>query len=498
MKIPVADPFGDYARSLPEAGRAALAEFFSAFDSHCLLAKGEKRKLREDFEKAILNYVNRGLSLERALELLDPAGLGGFYARPAVLWFPLDDAAKIYPLSMKPGSMSVFRLSVYLKEPVEPELLQMALNFTIKRFPSFATTLKKGFFWHYLDTAKRRFSVSEEKEIPCRPLKVSQSGSPAFRVLYWKNRISVEFFHVLTDGTGGMVFLKALAGEYLRLRGLEAGETGEGLALGEIPDRKEFENAFARVEQSPGSSGFMDKAALQMNGRLSENRPCRVLHFRMDASGLRRAAKSRNATVTVYLLALMFIAGKAATDELKGEQSIQVPVNMRKFYPSRTLRNFSLYCGIRLPVERIGDVESMTGEISSQLERKGSKEAMDRMLTGTERLVNSLRFVPLGIKQPAARLIYGFLGDKIFTNTLSNLGVVQLPDWMAKEIEAMDFVLGTAISNRASCSLVTVNNTAMLSIAKLTADPSFEEKLYELLKRDGVELKVEGSELYEN
>ena len=129
---------------------------------------------------------------------------------------------------------------------------------------------------------------------------------------------------------------------------------------------------------------------------------------------------------------------------------------------SRTLRNFSLYCGIRLPVERIGDVESMTGEISSQLERKGSKEAMDRMLTGTERLVNSLRFVPLGIKQPAARLIYGFLGDKIFTNTLSNLGVVQLPDWMAKEIEAMDFVLGTAISNRASCSLVTVNNTACL------------------------------------
>ena len=120
------------------------------------------------------------------------------------------------------------------------------------------------------------------------------------------------------------------------------------------------------------------------------------------------------------------------------------------------------------------------------------------MLTGTERLVNSLRFVPLAVKQPAARLIYGFLGDKIFTNTLSNMGVVQLPDRMAKEIEAMDFVLGTAISNRASCSLVTVNNTAMFSIAKLTSDPSFEEKLYELLTRDGVEVKVEGSELYES
>ena len=496
MKTAIGDPFEEYMESLPAGDRAVLADFFLDFDSRCILAKAEKRKLRGDFEKAVLYYVNSGLSLDRALELLDPVNLGGFYARPAALWFPLDDAAKIYPLSMKPGSMSVFRLSVYLREPVAPELLQMALDFTIRRFPSFATTLKKGFFWHYLDTAKRRFQVSEEADIPCRPLKVSKSGSPAFRVLYWNRRISVEFFHVLTDGSGGMLFLKALTGEYLRLKGLGP-EEPHLWDLGENPDREEFENAFARIEQSPSSSGFMDRAALQMDGRLSQNRPCRVLHFKMEASQLRQAAKSHAATVTVYLLALMFIAGKAATDELEGEQSIQVPVNMRKFYPSNTVRNFSLYCGVRLPVDMITDIDSMTEEISRQLESKGSKEAMNRMLTGTERLVNSLRFVPLAVKQPVARLIYGFLGDKIFTNTLSNLGAVQLPDWMAREIEAMDFVLGTAISNRAGCSLVTVKDTAMLSIAKLTADPSFEEKLYELLSRDGVEVKVEGSELYE-
>lgn len=498
MKISTTSPFQEYAASLDEGKAAMLEEFFSNFNCHCILARAEKRRLREDFEKAILYYSAAGLPLEKALELLDPGNLGGFYARPPVLWFPLDDAAKIYPLSMKRGRMSVFRLSVYLKEPVVPELLQMALNFTIRRFPSFATTLKKGFFWHYLDTAKRRFPVAEENEIPCQPLKVSQSGSMSFRVLYWNRRISVEFFHVLTDGTGGMIFLKALTGEYLRLVGADAGPDEAVWDVGAVPGTEEFENAFARIEQSRSSSGFVERAAVQMNGKLAENRPCRILHFRMDAARLHGAAKKYQATVTVYLLALMFLAGKAATDELKGEQSIQVPVNMRKFYPSKTVRNFSLYCGIRLPIDKIGDIEAMTGEISRQLESKGSKEAMNRMLTGTERLVNSLRFVPLAVKQPAARLIYGFLGDKIFTNTLSNMGVVQLPDWMAKEIEAMDFVLGTAISNRTSCSLVTVNNTAVFSIAKLTADPSFEEKLYELLSRDGVEVKVEGSELYES
>lgn len=90
--------------------------------------------------------------------------------------------------------MSVFRLSVYLKQSVVPELLQMALSFTIKRFPSFTTTLKRAFFWHYLDTTKRRFSVEQESGIPCQALKVALSGSQSFRVLYYNNRISVEFF----------------------------------------------------------------------------------------------------------------------------------------------------------------------------------------------------------------------------------------------------------------------------------------------------------------
>ena len=498
MKIStIINPFDGYASSLPAEEALVLKDFFADFDCHCDLPWREKKKLREDFERAIMYYASKGMNLEHSLELLDTRNLGGFYARPPVLWFPLDDAAKIYPLSMMRGQMSVFRLSVYLKEPVVPELLQMALNFTIRRFPSFATTLKKGFFWHYLDTAKRRFPVKEESDIPCQPLKVSQSGSMAFRVLYWEKRISLEFFHVLTDATGAMAFLKVLTGEYLRLNGAEASPSPELWNINDLPSPEEFENAFARVKKRGAASGFVDKTALQMNGRLAEHRPCRILHFKMDASRLYEAAKSYGATVTVYLTALMFLAGRAATDELQGEQSIQIPVNMRKFYPSRTVRNFSLYCGIRLPVEKTEDMGWMIGEIQRQLELKSSREAMDSMLTATGRLVTMLKFVPLAVKQPAARLIYGFLGDKIFTTTLSNIGVVQVPDWMAEHIECMDFVLGTAISNRASCSLVTVNGTAVFTIAKLTADPSFEEKLYELLAADGVEVKAEGSVLYE-
>ena len=498
MKQQPQDMFSEYAEKLSAEDKARLEEFFAQFDTHCLMSAKEKKLLKTDFENAILYYAGAGVSLDRALTLLDIKNLGGFYARPPVLWFPLDDAAKIYPLSMEHGRMSVFRLAVYLKQQIIPELLQMALSFTIRRFPSFATTLKKGFFWHYLDTTKRRFCIGQEDDIPCQPLKVSHSGSQSFRVLYYNNRISVEFFHVLTDGTGGMTFLKVLTAEYLRLTGVEITPDETLWDINSAPDEEEFENAFARVPLSDSASGFVDKAALQMNGRLSESKPCRVVHFKMDAAGLKAAAEKYNATVTVYLLALMFIAGKAATDELHGEASIQVPVNMRKFYPSETVRNFSMYCGIRLPSEKITDVSSMIAEINEQLSAKASKEAMSEMLTATERMVGMMKYIPLAVKQPAAKLVYGFLGDKIFTNTLSNLGVVKFPAAAAECIESMDFVLGTAITNRAGCAAVTVNGTATFSITKMTVDPTFEEKMYELLAADGISAAAEGSGYYEN
>lgn len=474
-----------------------LSDFFAAFDSHCLLAPREKATLRADFERALLEYAALAVPLRVALERLDIKNLGGFYARPPVLWYALDDAAKIYPLSMTRGQMAVFRLSARLREPVLPGLLQMALTFTIKRFPSFATTVKRGFFWHYLDTAKRRFVAEPDNGLPCRPLKIASSGSQSFRVMYYHNRISVEFFHILTDGTGGMIFLKTLVAEYLRLTGVSVPCTDGVLNVNDPPTASEAANEFIRADSADKGSGFMDQPAVQMSGKLSKAKPFRVLHFKLDAAALSRAAKERGATVTAYFLAQMFLAGRYATDALSGDMSIQVPVNMRRFYPSDTVRNFSMYCGIRLPIPAVTTEREILPEIAKQLAEKASREAMGEMMHATQGMVGALRYVPLAIKEPAAKLVYGFLGDKIFSNTLSNLGVVQMPAELSSHLESMDFVLGAALTNRASCTLVTCGNTATFSISKMTADPSFEEKLYELLCSDGLEPRVEGSEAHE-
>jgi NRPS condensation-like uncharacterized protein len=171
---------------------------------------------------------------------------------------------------------------------------------------------------------------------------------------------------------------------------------------------------------------------------------------------------------------------------------------MRKFYPSKTVRNFSMYCGVRLPINDIKNISNVIESISEQLKEKTSKDAMTQMITATEKLVNGIKLIPLVIKQPVTKFIYGFLGDKIFSNTLSNLNVVAIPESLVPHVESMDFVLGTTFTNRAACGLVTVNGVSTFSITKMTVDPTFEEKMHDLLVTDGVKVSVEGSGMYED
>lgn len=383
-----------------------LERLYFALAARIDLPRAQKRALISDFRRAAEVLVSRGLSPAEAAARLGHERLGDFYLSAPDYWYPLDDAAKIYPMSMTDGWMSVFRLSAYLDAPVEPSLLQLALDLTMPRFPFFATRIKRGVFWHYIDGIKRRFTVQPDTELPCAPMNVAAGDSQSFRVLYYGRRVSVEFFHILTDGTGGLAFLTAL------------------------------------------------------------------------------------------LLAFMTEAAHAASDESRGDISIQVPVNMRKFCPSKTLRNFSMYCSVRTPWAEAGEAERLLPDITRQLSERASETAMRGMLASTAEMVRLLGRVPLAVKRPAARIAYGFLGERAFTSTLSNLGAAKLPLEVKAHVEKLDFVLGTGERARAACAMVTLKGRALLSVTKLTDDKTFETRLLSLLEGAGVPVKLSGSMPY--
>ena len=494
-------PFNTFMNSLTDEQKDKVRAFLACFQEHLDIPRSDGKLIIADARNALMYLAGTGTGLDEAMKRLSGENLGGFYAHEAHAWYPLDDAAKIYPLSMRFGRMPMFRLSCYLKQEVVPELLQLALDFTIRRFPSFATIVRKGIFWHYLDSVKRRFGISKDEGIPCRPLRITSVGFQSFKVLYHDNRISCEFFHVLTDGNGGMVFLKTLVAEYLRLTGVStAGAYGEGLPdPNSIVRESELTNDFERFcPHTAKTGGFMGRAAMQMSGKLSRHTPCKVVQLVYDTQKLLDLAHSKGITVTALVLTLMFMAQRTSTELTRGKIQIQVPVNMRKFFPeSHTVRNFSMYCSIDLEVGKVESLEETAALVTQQLRERSTLDEMSMMMTSARKLVRSLRFVPLVVKAPLARTVYGFIGDNRFSNTLSNLGNIEMPDCLADHILGFDFILGTCVVSRASCSLCSFGGNTVLSVSKNTKDPSFEEALRRLSDQLGLEPDVMESPFYE-
>ena len=472
--------------------------FFDALDHQIDMPLLGQNLLYRHFYDGFDHYLSKGYSVDEICKLIDVRYLGDFYRGDHRVSYSLDNAAIVYPLGMKYGQMPMFRLSVELKEKIDPELLQLALDFTIRRFPTFSAVIKSGFFWHYLETVNHVINVEEESDIPCKPISVLLRTYRSLRVLYYHKRISVEFFHTITDGTGGMVFLKTLLKEYLRLKGVTVGDDEMILDINEEADEKESVNEFRNARGDASLSTFVDKKSLQVKGKPSHLNLRRIVHYEMDADKLHSVAKSYNGTVTAYIIALEFLAAEKCVKRKDGIFNIQVPVNMRKFNKSKTLRNYSMYFNASMDLSALPEKRKLVEEISRQIREKGDENTMNQMMMTTGKIIKSLALVPLFIKVPIMQMVYGYLANSIIGCTLSNLGVVKVPEGMKEAIEKFYFFFAPVSPTRVSTSMVTVNDTTVFTVVRNGNDPCFEDELYELLNEDHLIGKIEGSVEYES
>ncbi len=479
-----------------ENDKELLINYFKKLNESIKLSKKETKSFNEDFEKAII-YYSKTKTIEEILKILSLDNLGDIYYKKPTNWYPLDNSAKIYPLSMKKDWMSVYRLSYYLKEDVVPEILQIALLFTMKRFPTFATSIRKGFFWNYIDGIRKRFSIIEDNVIPCSYINISKVGKQSFNVLYYKNRISVEIFHTLADAYGGITFLSTLVSEYFKLLGQKIEYNDIVLNINDSVQKEEIKDEFIDKKVDSKKGSLIDSKALSIDGKLSKISPCQIIHFDLDLAKLKDLTHKHGITLNELMLSFIFIVLSHSTSK-EGYIKIQVPVNMRKFYKSRTLRNFSLYNNISLKRSEITSLESVIKKVKYQSQEKLSKNKINEVMVYSNKLVRSLRIVPLFIKRPIANFIYGFIGDKASTTVLSNLGVIPLPKSISDNIKSADFVLGTTIRNKVLFSLITLNDIVTLSISKFTTNAAIENGLYNIFKENDLILRIHGSENYEN
>lgn len=417
-------------------------------------------------------------------------------------WMSLDNAAKIFPAARRRNWSNVFRLSAVLCEPVDTDVLQASLDVTVRRFPSIAVRVKTGFFWYYLEEIPHSPKIAEEKPYPLSRMPFDDIRKCAFRVIVYKKRIAVEFFHALTDGNGGLIFLKTLVSEYLLQKYGVNVPVGNGvLDRLEEPSREELEDSFLKYSgKIPASRSDTD--AFKITGVRDVDGFKTNTTFIFDANEVVARAKGKGVTVTAYLAsALMLATDCIQRNKVKNRKKykrikVLIPVNLRKMFPSVTLRNFVLYATPGID-PRLGEYEfdEICDIVQHQMALQISKKNMESMIAANVNSERSffIKIVPLFLKNIVMKSIFNAVGEKKSCFSFSNLGVVKLPDEFESMVERLDFVLGSQAAAPYNTSALTYKGRLYLNIIRNINEPILEASLFKVLKQLGLGFIVESN-----
>lgn len=417
-------------------------------------------------------------------------------------WVRLDNAAKIYPAARRRNWSNVFRQSVTLRDPVDTQVLQQALDVTVQRFPTIAARLRKGLFWYYLHQVKQAPALSPEYSYPLVYMSREEMGRCALRVIAYGNRIAVEFFHSLTDGTGALIFLKSLTAEYLeRKYGITVSPRFGVLDRNQPPRPEEMEDSFPKYAGKVPASR-KDTDAWRMGGRLEPDGFLHLTCFQLPVEQALSLAHQHNCSLTVFLSAVMMQAlmdlqrQKERSWRKRKGIKLLIPVNLRRIFPSETLRNFALYITPELD-PRLGQYSFQ--EICDLIRHKMGLELTPKYMssmiaTNVNDEQNPLvRAIPLPVKNMVMKAIFNSVGERKSCLTLSNLGQVQLPEEMKPYVRRFDFILGVQASAPYNCGVLSYEDTVYVNFIRNICEPELERHFFRILRDMGLPVTVESN-----
>lgn len=416
-------------------------------------------------------------------------------------WYRMDNASFMYSSIQRDQFSAIYRFSAVLTERVDPVCLQAAVDRALPRFPGFAVKICRGFFWYYFEPNDAPGPyVREDVADPCRPVRFNEDSGWLIRFYYYMNRVSIEVFHALADGAGALTFFKAVLAEYLRLRGADI-PPGEGIPdLDEPPRPEEREDAYLR---------YAGKAsrALPRVPRAYQNRgtpePFYTFHVTMgflSVAELKAKARSYGASVTEYLAAVLMklLIEKQRRERPLREQpvTLAVPVNLRAFFPSETLRNFILT--VQPCVDpKLGDYEFpqlvalMRHYIRLNAEPVKLRAAMTR---GVRLLMNPfLILIPRVLKNPIMLLSYHLTGVRPYSAVFTNPGAFTLPECMRPYVEHMEVILGQATVARPHVSAISYGDVFEITFSGVQKETELEREFFRFLVREGLHVRVESN-----
>ena len=414
-------------------------------------------------------------------------------------WYRLDTAALIFPAISRRDWTNAFRLSATLSEEIDPAVLQRAADDLRPRFPSFYVALRKGTFWYYLEHSRERVTVRQDYAYPLTFMSRGELKRSCLRILYYQNRIAIECFHSVSDGRGGSVFLCNLVARYLELKyALEIPRTALIRDLDETPPPEELEDSFLKNAAKRAMSRSEEKS-YRLHGTPEGDGFKTLTTGLVPTRALLDEAHRRKVSVTALLAAVMarsIIELQASEKPLSRRRPVKItiPVDLRRLYGSRTLRNFSLVLNLGAD-PRYGDytLDELCRTIYHQLAAYATPQNMAGMIAANvqPQQLTLLRLAPVGLKNLVMNAVYRRSGESGGCLNISNLGELELPEAMRPYVRRLEFIIGPQRSYPNNCSVLSYNGTTAINMIRNIRESELERLFFSHLVELGLPVEIE-------
>ena len=418
-----------------------------------------------------------------------------------IRWYKLDNTAHLFPVIAGENMTNVYRISVELQEDIMPEPLQEALDIVLPKFDVFNVRLRRGVFWFYFEeNGKKAPKVHEENTFPCRFIRQNRNRSYMFRVTYYKKRINLEVFHILTDGMGGINFLRELTYQYLRIVHEELRDDGIDRLSKDISLNRE--DSFMQNYKQSKKSGFARQKAYLIKQEKLSTGELGLMHGKMSIDKLKAAARSYGASINEYLVAVF--AWSIYVECLHTMPSnkpirIAVPVNLRPYFDSVTTRNFFVVVSAEFwPKEqkRYSFEEVLTdivGNLRSQIQKEHLEDLFSYSVSNQKN--KFLRVFPLFLKNIAIKVVYtqSALAN---TTTVTNIGNIQVEEAYRDYIESFHAFISASKGQFIKGTICSYKNTLTFTISSLFAETHIQQGIFRKLAEDGVDVTIETNGVY--
>ena len=403
-------------------------------------------------------------------------------------WRKLDNAAKLYSAASNKKDTRVFRFYCELKEQVQSELLQEALDQTLETFPTFLMVLRKGLFWHYLEPCNLRPVVKEEYKEPCSRLYIRDKKTLLFEVTYYQKRINFEVFHVLTDGTGATEFLKELVKNYLYLAHKEEGLEQVSLQPEDMTVQDQEDDSFLKYYSKDQKRPKKRKLhAFQIRRKKKDGNRLHVHESIVSVQAILKRSRELGVSMTIFLTAIYMMAIHEEMSKMQKKRSVilMVPVNLRKFFPSTSMLNFFNWIepGYDFATQD-ENFEAVLNHTKAFFEAELTKEKMSAHISEllALELHPILRLAPLELKNLCIQAGAKF-SEKNVTAIFSNMSAVKMPENYVPYIERFGVYTNTPKMELCLCSF---QDKLSFAFTSRYDTENIERNFYRLLKEQGI------------